>query len=210
MVTYIEQGKDTFSAISKRVRSDDGLLSFDRMLLPIALFFLSLGNTFSFSTETKTKFLYATAFFSGLSILLQTGAGLVELYKAGHNCIQLLFSKVISGILGPYGTDLLLSIGKYSTWTRSDLETNSEIRGYLWRFLVYCMFYMSKGMNWCVFRDPYSGTFQARYKSTAVWLAPVQGRGEGYAGLIAEAENKMGKKSSFQHSVKVGDCTLWS
>ena len=90
------------------------------MLLPIALFFLSLGNMFRFFDKSKSKFLYATTFFSGLVILLQIGAGLIELYKSGHNFIQLLLSKLVLSIFGPYGTDLLLSIGKYSTWTRSD------------------------------------------------------------------------------------------
>jgi hypothetical protein len=177
------------------------------MLLPIALFFLSLGNTFGFSSDVKTKFLYATAFFSGLSILLQTGAGLVELYQSGFNFIQVLFSKLVSGLLGPYGTDLLLSIGKYSTWSRSDLES-TEIRGYFWRFLVYSMFYVSKVMNLCVFKDPYSGTFQVRYKSTAIWLTPVRGRGESYIQLIEEAQKKIADRSSFQHSVKVRNTTM--
>ncbi|KAG0557277.1 hypothetical protein KC19_11G116200 [Ceratodon purpureus] len=183
------------------------LLRLYRMLLPIALFFLSLGNTFGFSSDVKTKFLYATAFFSGLSILLQTGAGLVELYKSGFNFIQLLFSKLVSGILGPYGTDLLLSIGKYSTWSRSDLEA-SEIRGYFWRFLVYSMFYLSKLMNLCVFKDPYSGTFQVRYKSTAIWLTSARGRGENYNQLIEEAHIKISNRDSFQHSVKIRNTTM--
>lgn len=177
------------------------------MLLPIALFFLSLGNTFGFSDESKSKFLYATAFFSGLAILLQTGAGLIELYKSGHNFFQLLLSKLVSGLFGPYGTDLLLSIGKYSTWTRSDLE-KTEIRGHFWRLLVYCMFYTSKALNWCVFRDPYSGTFQVRYKSTAIWLAPHRGMGEGYGRLIEEAEKRLENKRTFHHSVKIRNTTM--
>ena len=83
----------------------------------------------------------------------------MELYKSGFNLIQLLFSKFVSGMLGPYGTDLLLSIGKYSTWSRSDLE-NTKIRGYFWKFLAYSIFYMSKVMNMCVFKDHTPGPFK--------------------------------------------------
>ena len=47
----------------------------------------------------------------------------------------------------------------------------SEEQREIWKRFAPVLYYASKGIEWTVFSDPYSGVFQTRYKADCIWLS---------------------------------------
>lgn len=135
------------------------------MLLQIALFVLSLGSVLEISLYERKNFLYATVLFSALSLFLQTGANLLELCKCGRYFPFLILSKLLTCFVGPYA--------KYSAMDLKQVK-ESQIRGRVWNIFLHIAFCFATAFNFATFDDPYSDTFQVRYKSLAIWLSKTQ------------------------------------